>query len=538
MQRFDLNCGSGSIRIVLDSQEEGILSTLDGTVELHCKQLSFEKIQKVHINDVENAADLLPCLMPSLQELFISKSFIGKFESNVFSRFINLTLFYIKNTYLANFDFSALENFNQLNFLDLSWNSLQKFDNLTVLSTLSSLTELRLGGNTVGKLNVSFFENLVNLRDLNLTCTNLSLDDFSLFDPLVNLEQFDISCNDLQNINFKKSKKFNKVRYFVANNCKIKRIRELISLFGPSLDWLDVSGNFVDEIELTTFEHLTALKWLNLAYMNLTQFNVNVLKHQKNLKHLNISNNHLKEIDFTPLKSKSLEELYLEGNDLTQVNISTEPPFTKLRQLAISRNNFSCDFLGTFVKELNLSHSKMFGINSVGDIWNQKHGIICNGSKQITNEAEDEKFDKTIGKNVTMPLGNPTTTPILGQEFTTSLWIYIAIITSILSVIITAIVCVIIQKSSKKKISISKDYDEPKVIIERGEDIEMRNLPNLPEPAPPIFSISAQEPIYEEIPDNGYTYDRLEFDPQPIPIPTNNIYHNFLLLNTKYTNKT
>lgn len=57
-------------------------------------------------------------------------------------------------------------------------------------------------------------------------------------------------------------------------------------------------------------------------------------------------------------------------------------------------------------------------------------------------------------------------------------------------------------------------------------------LPGLIEPhkisEPPTPS---DEHIYEEIPDFGDTYDHLQYYPQySIPIPTDSIYHNFLLL--------
>lgn len=46
-------------------------------------------------------------------------------------------------------------------------------------------------------------------------------------------------------------------------------------------------------------------------------------------------------------------------------------------------------------------------------------------------------------------------------------------------------------------------------------------------------SMSSRDHIYEEISDLqslGDTYDHLQHDPCPIPIPTDNHYHNFLLL--------
>lgn len=79
------------------------------------------------------------------------------------------------------------------------------------------------------------------------------------------------------------------------------------------------------------------LEDLGLNNMNLSYFNFNVLQRQQNLKRLNLSNNHLKGIDLTFLKIESLNELCLEGNDLTEINNLTESCFPDLRKLSISR---------------------------------------------------------------------------------------------------------------------------------------------------------------------------------------------------------
>lgn len=580
---MDFKCGYGPTRVVSNSHEEGYLSTSKGKVELHCNNNSFESRYwfAIHSNEIENPTKLFECLPPSLESLHLSEIVFGKLESNAFSRFIYLDFLDLSETYLEDFDFSILHNVNQLSELDISRNKL-------------------------GKLNATTFENFTELVNLNLSDTHLSFDNFSLFDPLINLSSLDISSNNMENISFSKSIKFTKLIQFYARNCKITNAKELLSIFGsslwtidlsdnflsevdstifssltnlstvilrntsisfhdynifesnkilhtidlsynnfemvdlnsifhhlreiivlsvtncnikkvsniklslPSLVELDLSGNDLGEIESSIFENLRSLEYLNLSNMNLSQFDFNLIfKQQHRLRMLNISHNHLKQIDLTFPKECIVENLYLEENDLTEIHNLILVHLQMLTKLSISRNQLSCEFLNLHVPQLE----NWVYLNLIGDSWNQKHGKNCSS---VNASTETKQFI------------NATFTP----------WIYITIGVSILSVVVIGTVFVIYCKKCFKKTG-SKEYDEPRIISKREEKIEMSRISGeLPEIlASPLESTSHEENIYEEIRDVEGTYDHLQHEPQPIPIATNNFYHNFLLIDRNSRNK-
>lgn len=120
-----------------------------------------------------------------------------------------------------------------------------------------------MSGNYDGKLNAATFANLIftELYNLDLTDTRLSFDD---------LIELDISLNYLENFNFTKSKISNKLKYFFAVDCKMTRIPEFLSVFKPSLKYLDSSGNYVGKVDSATFSHFTKLIMLILRTTKLT----------------------------------------------------------------------------------------------------------------------------------------------------------------------------------------------------------------------------------------------------------------------------
>lgn len=530
------------IRIVTNDQDEGLLPTPDGQIELHCNDQSFKKLHELRIsrNEIENPVKLLDCLTPSIVEkLYLAGNVIGELESTALLRFVNLQILDLSDTHLKGFNFGILENLNQLHDLDISRNNLNEISNLTFLHSLKRLINLNVGDNQlqngleiiqqtnlnmvrmnlagtyVGKLNATTFQGMKELKYLNLSNTQLSLDDLSPFDSFIHLEKLDISFNNLENVNFITSKIFKNLRVFSASNCKITKIHELLSLFGSSLVYLDLSGNFLSEIQSSTFENLTELAHLNLSNMNLSSFSFEALKHQQNLRILNISNNRLNVLFFVVIRNSAewLEELYLDENDLFDINGLNHSSFPSLRRLSITKNQLSCKFLDNFVPKLN----EWRYLELIEDIWNQKK---CAGQTIKVNQAIK---DRTNFVPAPAPIPNKSLTP----------WMYAAIGFSILNVIIVVTVCIIFRKKCFTRTGLSQ-YDEPRILFERAKETEMprvfKKLPEIPQRAL-APSTSPEENIYEEIPDHGDTYDHLQHNPRPIPIPVNSHYDNFLLLN-------
>lgn len=181
---IDENLGK-SIRIVTNSQIEGIRSSADGKVKLHCHAGSFQEIVNFVFNDnhIENIGEILHCLTTTLQQLTLSGRFAEKLNSTAIERFVNLTKLTLTDGILTSFHFNSLKTLRKLRSLDISRNNLKTLPGL-IHNPRPYLYELNLSGNFVGHLNASTLERYTYLRVLRLRNTNLTLDNLTPFEAL------------------------------------------------------------------------------------------------------------------------------------------------------------------------------------------------------------------------------------------------------------------------------------------------------------------------------------------------------------------
>lgn len=322
---------------------------------------------------MQNGQEIIQNLNKNLRDLNIGGNFVGKLDATTFENF-KLKFLNLSNTQLSFDDLILFNPLMDLLELDISFNNLENvtftqskiFAHLTHFSASEcripkiyellrsfgpSLAKLDFSGNFLGNVNSSTFSHLTNLDSINLRNTQLSLDDLNLFVSNKHLYKLDISYNNLEGVNLSSMSRHSKeLKQLRAAHCNITKAFN-IKLFVPTLGALDLSGNFLGEIESTTFDDLILLYHLNLSNTNLSYLDFNLFKHQHLLKSLRISQNRLKEIDFTQMNFKFIVGLYLEENDLTEMKNFTLSRYRNLRVLSISRNQLSCEFLQVFVQQ-------------------------------------------------------------------------------------------------------------------------------------------------------------------------------------------
>jgi hypothetical protein len=106
------------------------------------------------------------------------------------------------------------------------------------------------------------------------------------------------------------------------------------------LDWveeidqpvrIDISSNWLTEVDLSPLESCEKLEYLSLAVNKLDSIDLTPLQSCRNLRHLDLSHNQFSDIDLTPLAGcKNLVYLYLQENKFKEVNIA---PLFQLEQL-------------------------------------------------------------------------------------------------------------------------------------------------------------------------------------------------------------
>lgn len=404
VKEMDTSCLEGILQIILNSSFQAILpvpiktSSTRMKIQLHCNETSFENIRIFKVGRyVKNALEVIEYLGGSVEELDLAGNNLGnQLETSTFQSFIHLKRLYLSDTKLTSFDFDIIGQQRQLEQLDISHNQFIIIQNASFLAKLplwyfniannhlkntleivqhlnSSVAILDVSGNDVGLLNASVFEKFNNLYWLSLKDSNLLNTDLSPFEPLKVLYYLDISQNNLEMFNFSLiSTNLTSLQEFYAVNCHIKNPIELQNLFNSSLYILDLSGNFIGEVNASIFKE-SQLETLNLSHTNLSKFDFDTLEHQTKLRSLNISHNNLKKVNLTFLSSRLLK-LNLEGNDLTEIDTLRPSRFPLLSSLAIAQNQFSCDYLEAFLLhvERKWTYLKIFG-----DPLDQKHGEDC-----------------------------------------------------------------------------------------------------------------------------------------------------------------
>lgn len=409
-----------TIKIVSNSGIEGFFPAENNTIKFHCSEGSFKNVIRFEFinNTIVNPNELVNCVGASVEYLSLSGNFTESLNSTVFEplnstsfeRFVNLKELNLRDAQLLEFDFGLLNKMTTIERLDISHksnlsleriNQISAVENATNLiylnvaenqleSTLemiehlnSSIVYLNLNGNHVGKVKENTFAKLQTLQYLYLINTNILLDDVKPFNPLVQLKILDISHNYLKNIDLSTPiSSMEQLRILKAADCQIANASEFIKLFTASvqLSELDLSGNFLEQVNDETFSIFTELKYLNLSRTHLTVIDFNIFQHNHDLKTLDLSFNRIKRLDFYTVLS-GLGAIHLQRNILTKIDHLTKSRFSELDYIDISMNRFSCGFLESFLK--NTTNEFQF-LTIIGNSLKQNGGKNC-----LPNDTEE-----------------------------------------------------------------------------------------------------------------------------------------------------
>lgn len=386
--------------IIVNSGEEGLFKSSAGVFEWHFNEENLKNVETFYaeVNTIENVLSVVQYLGLSLKALHIFGNHIGHIPIDSFQHLSNLQSLILSDVNLAEFDTNLINSNNQpiLMALDISSNNLKfinnapafvefknlKFLNLTgnqitdmpkIIQYLpSSIESMHLCDNFVGEIDATTFSKFKQLSKLNIKNTSLSLlreDPFELFaDDLF----LDISYNDLSNLNFTLlANTLSRLSSFKVAGCGITNTSEILKLLSPRVSSIDFSDNPFGEINANTFHRINQLSFLKLRNASLSSFTIT---DQQHLIKLDISNNNLKHLEVLANDAQRINiyHFHVEGNDLTEL-----PEFIRLnplRSLAISNNQFSCEYLASIVPQLK---RKWSNIRFLGDPWKQKHGENC-----------------------------------------------------------------------------------------------------------------------------------------------------------------
>ncbi|XP_037024759.1 chaoptin-like [Bradysia coprophila] len=283
----------------------------------HSSKLSILDLSNNKITSIDNRTF---AALPALTTLYLSSNLIQVIDTGVFAQNKDLNLLQLPYNELTTF---ACQYFENVKILDLMGNRLTSFDG-----------DCMSGKSEGSYLDLNIENNQLTIITLNSNWTHLrafsnELEWITIESNLDVLETFNVSQN------------------------KIENVPQIFNRLGKALKFLDVTNNFVGKLNVSTFMKMENLEKLVLRNTSLSNIQYGTFHYQKHLKLLDISFNNFKTLKFNAFARdlRQLESLFLDGNDLTEVDGLTTVKFPKVTLLGITKNNFTCEYLSDFMRD-------------------------------------------------------------------------------------------------------------------------------------------------------------------------------------------
>jgi Leucine-rich repeat (LRR) protein len=311
------------------------------------KNIEYLKLGKVSLfpRNISLSAMLLSSKIKTLD---MSDNFIDDFS--VFNILVNLTSFELRNVNLKSMRQIGFASFQQLKYLDLSFNNLTE---LLFISDdfLKNVEHLNLSFNYISTIEPNFFYSKQLNQKKNLKYLNLEHNRIFFFESeLINYESLDtlILSNNVLN----QTLRFNcigdanyvaKNRQFFFNDNNVT-IVEAFSLSVNSLELLNFDSNQIESLKENTFSDLRSLKTLSISKNLLKNITKNNFFHLYSLQYLNLSFNQISTIEFDSFVNlNKLISLDLSFNNLYSIENGIFNGLTYLNRLYL-QSDFEIDF--------------------------------------------------------------------------------------------------------------------------------------------------------------------------------------------------
>lgn len=252
---------------------------------------------------------------PSLENLSLNSNSITKIAQNTFSGSLSLTKISLHNNVILEIEDGAFDSLDRLTELDLSKNSITCITDFN----LCNLKVLNLSKNSM-----ELFQSTRSIDFYKLVCLDLSENKLSYFPLLPQnniLEYLDISRNQLQSFEVTGSPEtktrvfFYHLRYLDMSYNQLKNLPESFFYCMGSLQVLNVSNNCISSFSITNEGLLQTVKIINLSY------------------------NSLQTLTFGENTLPSLEQLFVQGNNLAVLDHRIFQRLPNIKHLHLQQNN-------------------------------------------------------------------------------------------------------------------------------------------------------------------------------------------------------
>lgn len=145
---------------------------------------------------------------------------------------------------------------------------------------------------------------------------------------------------------------------------------------------IDLSFNLLESLDEAAFENMTSLRLLSLDHNRLKNIDLEFVRHTPSLEFLDISYNGFGAFEFK-VTAPSLQELRVEGNNLTEIDMDIKQMAPELIRIGLNDNNWNCEYLKRLAAYMfKVGVSLVFNENVDIDVLEQKytrieHNISC-----------------------------------------------------------------------------------------------------------------------------------------------------------------
>lgn len=246
--------------------------------------------------------------------------------------------------------FEKLDQFCCLNYIDLELNKIVQLDCNSFPSTRTwEGAHIDFSYNELKNIDLNCDKSFKSLT-LNIDHNNLENLTFPASEMMKNLRKISANKNQISSMSIQANlDNLNKLRLSKNNLEDISDINRC-----PALELLDISYNFIESIDASSFYGMSNLQFLDLKNNNISEIRRGAFSYQRNLTELDLSHNKLENISlalFVPY-FENLTKFYLNDNNLTEIIGWDKALFPNLTTFAISENNFDCKYLEKFLKNL------------------------------------------------------------------------------------------------------------------------------------------------------------------------------------------
>lgn len=345
---------------------------------LDISQLALDSLQPEHLVGAKRSWELLA-----------GNNELKEIPALLFANAGSVTKVDLSYNKIRQIDRQSFVGANDLTMFDLSGNQIELL-NERALGNLVNLTHMNLAYNQINRIDQYAFDGLERLYHLDLSHNFISiLKDFT-FMNLSRIHQLQLSYNQIYQIEaYAFATAHNLMRLDLShNNITDEQIFEQLH----NLLHLDLSHNPINELGIGTFAKLIKLEHLDLGHTNLTTIELGTFSYQRGLISLDLSENNLKYLDFGLFLPafRYMESLYLDGNQLSDMNGFTNSLFPRLNSLGITNNHFNCTYLKRFMRSVDWEQIRLPVDRMPLNIHKTNiRGVACdsNVKKQSTDEA-------------------------------------------------------------------------------------------------------------------------------------------------------